>query len=177
MSELLHRSWDLCCRRIQRISVLTAILHDASSVAVFGSRPMRPARGGQQRDSRAVQEDSQHADPQNRRAGWQDEAMTVASLRRARWLTSTHVLLAVVLTCALAGHWLHAGVAGNANMATAGTVFCGVFVQAVPFLALGVVVSGLIATFVSPERLPLAAAARGRRDPRHRRRRRSATGV
>ena len=79
--------------------------------------------------------------------------MTVASLPRARWLTSTHVLLAVLLTCALAGHWLHAGVAGNADMATAGTVFCGVFVQAVPFLALGVVVSGLIATFVSPERL------------------------
>ncbi len=79
--------------------------------------------------------------------------MTVASLRRARWLTSTHVLLAVLLTSALAGHWLHAGVAGNADMATAGTVFCGVFVQAVPFLALGVVVSGLIATFVSPERL------------------------
>ena len=89
--------------------------------------------------------------------------MTVASLRRARWLTSTPVLLAVLLTCALAGHWLHAGVAGNADLATAGTVFCGVFVQAVPFLALGVVVSGLIATFVSAERLarwlPRRAAA------------------
>ncbi|MGZ4514281.1 MAG: permease, partial [Mycobacterium sp.] len=33
------------------------------------------------------------------------------------------------------------------------TVFCGVFVQALPFLVLGVVVSGFIAVFVSPERL------------------------
>ena len=38
-------------------------------------------------------------------------------------------------------------------LSTAGTVFRGVFVQAVPFLVLGVVVSGLIAVFVSPERL------------------------
>jgi uncharacterized protein len=38
-------------------------------------------------------------------------------------------------------------------LATAGTVFCGVFVQALPFLGLGVLVSGLIAVFVPPERL------------------------
>lgn len=38
-------------------------------------------------------------------------------------------------------------------LGTASTVFCGVFVQALPFLGLGVVISGLIAVFVSPERL------------------------
>jgi uncharacterized protein len=32
-------------------------------------------------------------------------------------------------------------------------VFCGVFVQALPFLVLGVVISGLIAAFVSADRL------------------------
>lgn len=38
-------------------------------------------------------------------------------------------------------------------LATAGTVFCGVFVQARHFLGSGVVVRGLIAVFVPPERL------------------------
>ena len=85
------------------------------------------------------------------------------SRRPIRWLTSTQALVAGLLACALAERWMHVGVAGNVAMATAGTVFCGVFVQAVPFLVLGVVVSGLIATFVSPERLarwlPRRAAA------------------
>jgi hypothetical protein len=43
--------------------------------------------------------------------------MTVASPRRIRWLTSTHVLLAVLLTCALAERWMHVGVANNDTMA------------------------------------------------------------
>ncbi|MBV8350246.1 MAG: permease [Mycolicibacterium sp.] len=79
--------------------------------------------------------------------------MAVALARRPRWLGSNELLVAGLLGCAVAATWLRAVVAGNANLATAGTVFCGVFVQAVPFLALGVVVSGLVATFVSPERL------------------------
>src|SRR6202040_4401536 len=58
----------------------------------------------------------------------------------------------VVVAAAFAGA-LRAFVAGHADLSTAGTVFCGVFVQALPFLGLGVVVSGLIAVFVSPERL------------------------
>src|SRR3984957_16987533 len=58
----------------------------------------------------------------------------------------------VVVAAAFAGA-LRAFVAGRAALSTAGTVFCGVFVQALPFLGLGVVVSGLIAVFVSPERL------------------------
>ena len=58
-----------------------------------------------------------------------------------------------MVLCALGGTWMRDGVAGNARLATAGTVFCGVFLQAVPFLVLGVLISGLVATFVSPDRL------------------------
>jgi uncharacterized protein len=68
-------------------------------------------------------------------------------------LGSMEVLVFGLLAFALLGGTLRAAVAGNPLLATAGTVFCGVFVQAVPFLALGVVVSGLIAVFVTPERL------------------------
>ncbi len=63
------------------------------------------------------------------------------------------VLVAILLACALSATMLRKTVLSSAALSTAGTVFCGVFVQAVPFLVLGVVVSGLIAVFVSPERL------------------------
>jgi len=63
------------------------------------------------------------------------------------------VLVFCLVAFAISGVWLRAGVTGNAALATAGTVFCGVFVQALPFLGLGVLVSGLIAVFVPPERL------------------------
>jgi uncharacterized protein len=63
------------------------------------------------------------------------------------------ILVAGLVTCALSAGALRAFVVGNADLSAAGTVFCGVFVQALPFLALGVVVSGLIATFVSADRL------------------------
>jgi uncharacterized protein len=66
---------------------------------------------------------------------------------------SMEVLVGILLTCAFAATTLRKTVSLNAALSTAGTVFCGVFVQAVPFLVLGVVVSGLIAVFVSPERL------------------------
>jgi uncharacterized membrane protein YraQ (UPF0718 family) len=53
--------------------------------------------------------------------------------------------------------------ADDSRLETASTVFCAVFVQAVPFLALGVIVSGLVAAFVSPEwlarRLPKSKGA------------------
>ena len=78
--------------------------------------------------------------------------MTVAE-PRSRIVTSTEVLVAGMVLCALGGTWMRDGVAGNGRLATAGTVFCGVFLQAVPFLVLGVLISGLVATFVSPERL------------------------
>lgn len=79
-------------------------------------------------------------------------SMTVTSPRR-RLVTSTEVLVAGLVVCALVGTWMRDGVAGDPRLATAGTVFAGVFLQAVPFLVLGVVISGLIAAFVSPERL------------------------
>jgi uncharacterized protein len=63
------------------------------------------------------------------------------------------VLVGILLTCAFSATILRKAVSDSAALSTAGTVFCGVFVQALPFLALGVVVSGLIAVFVSPERL------------------------
>lgn len=76
-------------------------------------------------------------------------------MRAARGLRvgSMEVLVFCLVAFAVSGAWLRAGVAGNAILATAGTVFCAVFVQALPFLGLGVVVSGLIAVFVPPERL------------------------
>ena len=79
--------------------------------------------------------------------------MTVAASGRRRVVTSTEVLVVGLVLCAVAGTWLRDGVAGQQSLATAATVFCAVFVQAVPFLALGVVVSGLVAAFVSPARL------------------------
>src|SRR5215218_6498290 len=63
------------------------------------------------------------------------------------------VLLASLIALALSAGAMSAVVAGNADLSVAATVFCGVFVQALPFLVLGVVVSGLIAAFVSADRL------------------------
>lgn len=90
----------------------------------------------------------------------------LASLRRVR---STEVLVLGLCVVAVLAGPLQSAVAGNPALATAATVFCGVFVQAVPFLAVGVVISGLIAVFVTPERLrrwlptraPLAVLAAG----------------
>jgi hypothetical protein len=64
--------------------------------------------------------------------------MTVTA-PRCPLVTSTEVLVAGLVVCALAGTWMRDGVADNARLATAGTVFCGVFLHAVPFLVLGVV--------------------------------------
>ncbi|WP_166910084.1 permease [Mycobacterium sp. DL440] len=63
------------------------------------------------------------------------------------------ILVAGIIALALAGTTLRGFVENTPDVATAATVFCGVFVQALPFLALGVVISGLIAVFVTPERL------------------------
>lgn len=63
-------------------------------------------------------------------------------------------LLLVGLTAlALSGSWVSGLLADHARLAAAATVFCGVFVQALPFLVLGVVVSGLVAAYLTPERL------------------------
>src|SRR4051812_16816080 len=85
--------------------------------------------------------------------GWHDEAVTIAPRRSGRQLDSIYVLAAGIVVAAISAGTVRAFVAGHADLSTAGAVFCGVFVQALPFLGLGVVVSGLIAAFVSPERL------------------------
>lgn len=79
----------------------------------------------------------------------------MATLKSARKLRpgSMEVLVGVLLACAFSATMLRNKVLDSAALSTVGTVFCGVFVQAVPFLVLGVVVSGLIAAFVSPQRL------------------------
>src|SRR5258705_9996598 len=63
------------------------------------------------------------------------------------------VLLASLIALAISGGAMSSFLAGSADVGGAAAVFCGVFVQALPFLVLGVVVSGLIAAFVSAEKL------------------------
>ena len=63
------------------------------------------------------------------------------------------ILLVVLVAFAVTGGIVSAFIAGRAKLSVAATVFCGVFVQALPFLVLGVVVSGLVAAFVTPDRL------------------------
>ena len=72
---------------------------------------------------------------------------------RPQIITSTTALISVLALCAALALWLRGDLFGNMRVATAATVFCAIFVQALPFLVLGVVVSGLIAAYVSPERL------------------------
>ncbi|BDX33343.1 permease [Mycobacterium antarcticum] len=79
--------------------------------------------------------------------------MTVAKQTRQRRVGSMEILVAGLLVLAVLGGTVRGFVVGNPDVATAATVFCGVFVQALPFLALGVVISGLIAAYVSPDRL------------------------
>ncbi|MCT7657915.1 permease [Mycobacterium deserti] len=63
------------------------------------------------------------------------------------------ILVLGIVALAVFGGALRGFVVGTPDLATAATVFCGIFVQAIPFLALGVVISGLVAAFVSPDRL------------------------
>ncbi|MGB0971519.1 MAG: permease, partial [Mycobacterium sp.] len=68
-------------------------------------------------------------------------------------VSSMHVFVATIVGLAFAGGTLRSLVTGTPDVATAATVFCGIFVQALPFLALGVMVSGAVAALVTPERL------------------------
>ncbi|MFJ4656772.1 permease [Nocardia sp. NPDC088792] len=65
-------------------------------------------------------------------------------------VSPTYVLAGLVAVGVIAQAWLATVVGSFARLQTATTVFVGVFVQAVPFLVLGVLVSGGIAAFVSP---------------------------
>ncbi|HUO36797.1 MAG TPA: permease [Mycobacterium sp.] len=79
--------------------------------------------------------------------------MAIGSAPVRRHAGAMPILVVGLVGFAVAGGVLHQFVTSHRAWATAGTVFCGVFIQAVPFLVLGVVVSGLIAAFVSAERL------------------------
>ncbi|MBV8930552.1 MAG: permease [Mycobacteriaceae bacterium] len=63
------------------------------------------------------------------------------------------LLLAALVALLITGGFLSAFIARSPNLSVAATVFAGVFVQALPFLVMGVLVSGLVAAFVTPERL------------------------
>jgi hypothetical protein len=69
--------------------------------------------------------------------------------RRAR-PAPVWVITAVIVAFALFGSTLRGVVYDSTALSTAGTVFAGIFVQALPFLALGVTLSALLATFVVP---------------------------
>jgi uncharacterized protein len=58
-----------------------------------------------------------------------------------------------MVALAIFGSALRSFVVGSVDLATAATVFSGIFVQAIPFLALGVLISGLVAALVTPDRL------------------------
>lgn len=65
------------------------------------------------------------------------------------------VTVLVVLVCAVivGARWISSGIDSRPALRTAATVFVGIFVQATPFLVLGVLVSGAIAGFVSADAL------------------------
>ncbi|WP_338893579.1 permease [Rhodococcus sovatensis] len=67
-----------------------------------------------------------------------------------RRLTSMHMFGAVLVAAMLFQQPLVELVNASPALQTAATVFTGVFVQATPFLVLGVLISGAIAAFVSP---------------------------
>lgn len=73
------------------------------------------------------------------------------ALKSVRAHTSSTTVLAILVIVGVVIQGPLARVTGaSARWQTATTIFAGVFVQAVPFLVLGVVISGVIAAFVSP---------------------------
>jgi len=84
-------------------------------------------------------------------------AVTITA--RPTRLTSTHVFAGVLVAAILARPLLVDALSAPA-VATAATVFVAVCVQALPFLVLGVLLSGAIAAFVSPAVLRRALPAR-----------------
>jgi uncharacterized membrane protein YraQ (UPF0718 family) len=76
-----------------------------------------------------------------------DEARHTRLLRGFSAYALTVLLLLGLVFAGTLSRWVGA----SPKLQTATTVFTGVFVQAVPFLVLGVAISGAIAAFVSPE--------------------------
>ncbi|MGB8403430.1 MAG: permease, partial [Mycobacterium sp.] len=79
--------------------------------------------------------------------------MTGEVTTRRRRAGSMELLLVALIGLALSGPFVTRLLGDHDRVAAAATVFCGVFVQALPFLVLGVIVSGLVAAYVTPERL------------------------
>jgi hypothetical protein len=77
--------------------------------------------------------------------------MTVEALPRRR-ITSLEVLCVVLLVALIGQRWL-VGVLDVPAVRTGATVFVAVCMQALPFLVLGMLVSGAIAAFVSADAL------------------------
>lgn len=75
---------------------------------------------------------------------------------RARPSHSVPILLGILIAVAALQIPIAAALKDSDKLQTAATVFTGVFLQTVPFLALGVVLSGMIAAFVSPRVLERA---------------------
>ncbi|MQA11988.1 MAG: permease [Pseudonocardiaceae bacterium] len=69
--------------------------------------------------------------------------------RRGRRITSLEVLCGLVLVAVLGQQWLQ-GVLDAPAVRTGATIFVAVCVQALPFLVLGVLVSGAITAFIPP---------------------------
>lgn len=65
-------------------------------------------------------------------------------------ITSMHVFAFLIVSAIVFHQQLLDGVNRSSAVQTGTTVFLGIFVQATPFLVLGVLVSGVIAAFVSP---------------------------
>jgi uncharacterized membrane protein YraQ (UPF0718 family) len=79
--------------------------------------------------------------------------VTDAAVARHRRIGSLELLLVSLIALAFSAGAMSAFVADNPKLRVAATVFCGVFVQALPFLLLGTVIGGLIAAFVDTEAL------------------------
>ncbi len=86
--------------------------------------------------------------------------MVVALSAAARRITSLHVCCAVLLAVIAARPLLVTALAAP-GVRTAATVFVAVCVQALPFLVLGVVLSGAIAAFVPPSAVERLLPRRG----------------
>jgi uncharacterized protein len=85
----------------------------------------------------------------------------VTTLARRPRVTSLHVFSALLLVAVLAKQPITDALSAPV-LRTAATVFVAVCVQALPFLVLGVLLSGAIAAFVSPVALRRVLPARAR---------------
>src|SRR6202022_4061052 len=123
-----------------------AFVTAAGLAALFARRPKSQPLAVSARTFRDESGPSDHL-------GRHNDAVTSAPTERRSRIGSIELLPVLLIVFAVSGGGVSAYIASRPNLAVAATVFCGVFVQALPFLVLGVVISGLVATFVTPDRL------------------------